>query len=130
MNQDVTLRIVPGQKLVLTITIESVQEATQDMAKKPSLDIILQKVSDVSEKDVESIISDSRKFEVLIPRYAFCHIAHEIFGYSAKKAGLIIKRDHSTVLKACAEFQNLRDQNIPDAVMLIKKLQPHFPSVL
>lgn len=130
MNQDITLTIVPGQKLVLTITIEAVPRAYEDVSHKPTLENILLKVSDVAEKDIEYIISDSRKFEVLIPRYAFCHIAHKVYGYSAPTVSKFIRRDHSTVLNACNEFKNLREQNIPDAVMLIKKLQQHFPVVL
>ena len=130
MNQDVTLTIVPDQKLVLTITIEAVPRAYEDVSHKPTLENILLKVSDIAEKDIQSIISDSRKFEVLIPRYAYCHIAHKIYGYSASVVGRMINRDHTTVLNACNEFKNLREQNIPDAVMLIKKLQQHFAVVL
>ena len=130
MNQDVTLTIVPGQKLVLTITIEAVPRAYEDVSQKPTLENILLKVSDVAEKDIQSIISESKKFEVLIPRYAFCHIAHKVYGYSLKATASMINRDHTTVMNACNEFKNLREQNIPDAVMLIKKLQQHFPVVL
>jgi len=130
MQQDIHLKITPGQKLVLTITIESVTVENYETGSKPSLESILKKVSEVSNLDVQSIILKSKKMEFLLPRYAFCHIAHKVYGYSLKSVGKTINRHYTSVINACTELQNLRNQNISDAVILIKKLQTHYPVVL
>jgi chromosomal replication initiation ATPase DnaA len=131
MVQELKFNIAPGQEVVISISIVDTSEIpTNKILHKPTLDELLLKVSDVSKVPISDIISVSKRFEFLIPRYAFCHIAHKVYGYSQASVGRLINRDHSTIVNACEQLENIRQQNIPDAVMLMNNLQKHFPSIL
>lgn len=130
MNQEVIVNLTTGQKFVISISIEAIAKEYENLGDKPKLEDILEKVSSMSEISVDDIGSKSRQFKFLIPRYAYCHIAHKVYGYSLKMVGDLINRDHTTVINACEEFKNMREQNIPDVLILMKALQTKFPVVI
>lgn len=130
MNQEVVVSLTTGQKFVISISIEAIAKEYENLGDKPKLDDILEKVSSMSQISIEDIAGKSRQFKFLLPRYAFCHIGHKVYGYSQKQVGRMVNRDHTTVINACEEFKNMREQNIPDVLILMKALQTKFPVVI
>ena len=129
-EETIALQIAPGQviRVSFAITIEAL--SFDKNKQRPSLQDIATVVSEESGLGFEQIASKSRKFTTLVIRYAFCHVAHDVYGYSLKQVGEHINRDHTTVINSCAEFKSLRDQNRGEVLVIISKLQKRFGAVL
>jgi chromosomal replication initiator protein len=74
-------------------------------ASKPTLDRIIQKVTDYFRVPVTQLLSDRRDRRILLPRQISMYLSRQLTGLSfAEIGGRFGGRDHSTVLHACRKI--------------------------
>lgn len=118
------IEVVPGKSIVIEIkVIDNKQPHELDSENKWSLRKIYDKVWMVSGIEPKH---RSREQKHLIPRYAFCYIAHKVFGYSQTQVGRFIQMDRTTVFAAANQYRNMLQTDFAPMVALVKELKPHF----
>lgn len=102
--------VYPGLKLFPTDKVGIIQ-LTKHIRYNISNEEILNIISEECRIDVEGILSRSRRRDLVYGRHMFCSILKRYFGYSLKKIGDIVDRDHTTVINSIEVF---RDRYIQD----------------
>jgi chromosomal replication initiator protein len=102
--------LYPGLNLLPTDKI-GIKQLTKHIRYNISSEEILSIISEECQIDVEGILSRSRKKELVFGRHMFCSVLKRYFGYSLKKIGSIVERDHTTIINSIDVF---RDRYIQD----------------
>lgn len=102
--------VYPGLKLFPTDKV-GIQQLTKHIRYNISNEEILNIISEECRIDVEGILGRSRRRDLVYGRHMFCSILKRYFGYSLKKIGDIVDRDHTTVINSIDVF---RDRYIQD----------------
>ena len=71
----------------------------ENIVKTPSLNSILDAVSERFAVSQDQIKGDCRVHELVVVRFAFFYAANKLFGYSTPRVGKFLNdRDHTTVI--------------------------------
>lgn len=109
--------VYPGLKLFPTDKVGILQLA-KHLRYNVSNEQILGIISKECQIDVEDILGRSRRRDLVYGRHMFCSILRRYFGYSLKKIGDIVDRDHTTVINSIGVFRNryIRDLDYREIV--------------
>ena len=102
---------------------------TKPINHKPTLRSILETVSQEADVPVSSLKSASRQWVHVLPRYAYCYIAYEVYGYTLVQVGSYINRHHTTIMNACTQWELIEAQKLASAMPLIQLIQQKFPEM-
>ncbi|MBD3197996.1 MAG: DUF4406 domain-containing protein [Candidatus Lokiarchaeota archaeon] len=83
-----------------------------------SSDDILQHISEKLRIETKKIISVSRKRTYRDARFVFCYLAKKYTKLSLEKIGLYINRDHSSVIHALKQCDNIYDVELQQKIKL------------
>ena len=97
--------IYPGLKMAHGLHRE-IKEQSKSLQFSLSKDEVLKIISEERFVTVEDILSRSRKTEYVIARHMYCSILKKYYGYTLKKIGSIINRDHTSVIHSIQQFNN------------------------
>ena len=92
--------------------------------KKPSLNSILDAVSERFAISQEQIKGECRVHELVVARFAFFYVANKIFGYSTPRVGNFLSgRDHTTIINGVkrARARLSRDKTYKENMEIIEK---------
>jgi delta 1-pyrroline-5-carboxylate dehydrogenase len=92
--------------------------------KKPSLNSILDAVSERFAISQEQIKGECRVHELVVARFAFFYIANKLFGYSTPRIGAFLNdRDHTTVMNGVkkAKLRLTRDKTYKENMAIVEK---------
>ena len=70
-----------------------------------SKEMVMRIISEECNVTEEDILSRCRNKEVVFARHLYCSILKRFFGYTLKKIGGILKRDHTTVISSIGAFR-------------------------
>jgi len=109
--------VYPGLKLLPTYKV-GITQLAKSSRYNISDEMILSIISEVCEVSQEGILSRSREKELVFARHMFCSILKRYFGYTLKKIGSIVDRDHTTVISSIGAFRNryIRDLGYREVV--------------
>lgn len=103
--------VYPGLKLFPTDKV-GIQQLTKHIRYNISNEEILNIISEECRIDVEGILGRSRRRDLVYGRHMFCSILKQYFGYSLKKIGSIVDRDHTTVINSIDVFRDIYVQDL------------------
>ena len=92
--------------------------------KAPSLNSILDAVSERFAVSQDQIMGDCRVHELVVVRFAFFYAANKLFGYSTPRVGKFLNgRDHTTVINGVkrAKARLCRDKTYKENMEIIEK---------
>lgn len=95
--------------LNLDIAQEALKDLLPDLEKKEiSPDLIKETVAEYYSISPESLLSERRDREVVLPRQVAMYLCHTMLGYPYKKiANVFEKNDHTTAINACRKVEDL-----------------------
>lgn len=92
--------------------------------KAPSLNSILDAVSERFAISQDQIMGDCRVHELVVARFAFFYTANKLFGYSTPRVGKFLNnRDHTTIINGVkkAKLRLTRDKNYRENIEIVEK---------
>ena len=96
--------------ITLELAQSTIEKLTKHTKRELSIDYILQVVSDYYRIDENSILSSTRKREIVQARQVAMYFAKQLTKTSLKGIGVQLgKKDHATVLYACTAVNNLME---------------------
>lgn len=102
------------------------QEPSQLTANK--IQEVIQITSKFYGLPAESLVSNSRRDEFIVPRHIAMSICREIYGFQFAEIGHCFNRDHTTVMNA-AQVMQYRLRNEQDVVVAYGKILAEVISV-
>jgi hypothetical protein len=96
----------------------------ENIVKTPSLNSILDAVSERFAVSQDQIKGDCRVHELVVVRFAFFYAANKLFGYSTPRVGKFLNdRDHTTVINGVkkAKARLSRDKTYKENMEIIEK---------
>lgn len=57
--------------------------------------------------DKQQIMEKTRRREIILARHFFYYVSVKLYNYSLQKAGFMLRQDHSTVLYATKQVENM-----------------------
>ena len=82
----------------------------ENIVKTPSLNSILDAVSERFAVSQDQIKGDCRVHELVVVRFAFFYAANKLFGYSTPRVGKFLNdRDHTTVINGVKKAKRARE---------------------
>jgi chromosomal replication initiator protein len=95
--------------LNLDIAQEALKDLLPDLEKKEiTPDLIKETVAEYYSISPESLLSERRDREVVLPRQVAMYLCHTMLGYPYKKiANVFEKNDHTTAINACRKVEDL-----------------------
>ncbi|HTY48512.1 MAG TPA: helix-turn-helix domain-containing protein, partial [Steroidobacteraceae bacterium] len=106
-----------GQPITLDFTKEALRDLLQLQARLVTIDNIQKTVAEYFRVRVADLLSKSRSRSIARPRQIAMALARELTTYSLPEIGDAFGgRDHTTVLHACRQIQELRasDQRVSE----------------
>jgi chromosomal replication initiation ATPase DnaA len=85
-----------------------------------TLQSLLEQVAAAGDFTAEQIIRKDRAADLTLVRQLFCWIAHRE-GYSTKRIGKLINRDHTTILYSAQRIDDFLSINDKETLRLLKK---------
>jgi chromosomal replication initiator protein len=72
-----------------------------------TLEKILEVVMLFFNLDKQQIMQKTRRREIILARHFFYYVSVKLYNYSLQKAGFMLRQDHSTVLYATKQVENM-----------------------
>jgi chromosomal replication initiator protein len=111
--------------LTLELTIEALRELLPDVKKKEiTPQIIKSTVSEYYSVSVESLLSERRDREIVLPRQVAMYLCHNMLGIPYKRVSALFERnDHTTAINACKRVEALilKDNSFESVLEDIKR---------
>ena len=111
--------------LTLDLTIEALRDLLPDVKKKEvTPQIIKSTVSEYYSIPVESLLSERRDREIVLPRQVAMYLCHNMLGIPYKRVSTLFDRnDHTTAINACKRVEALikKDNSFESVVEDIKR---------
>ncbi len=111
--------------LTLELTIEALRDLLPDVKKKEvTPQIIKSTVSEYYSIPVESLLSERRDREIVLPRQVAMYLCHNMLGIPYKRVSTLFDRnDHTTAINACRKVEALikKDNSFESVIEDIKR---------
>ena len=111
--------------LTLDLTIEALRDLLPDVKKKEvTPQIIKSTVSEYYSIPVESLLSERRDREIVLPRQVAMYLCHYMLGIPYKRVSTLFDRnDHTTAINACRKVEALikKDNSFESVIEDIKR---------
>jgi len=111
--------------LTLELTIEALRDLLPDMEKKElTPQIIKSTVSEYYSVSIESLLSERRDREIVLPRQVAMYLCHSMLSIPYKRVSTLFDRnDHTTAINACKRVEKMisNDNSFEAVIEDIKK---------
>lgn len=113
--------ILPGENVSITISLSITRTDPEHLSDKPSLQDIKTLVSEALNVKLDT---KCRKTTYTFPRYIYMKLAKQ-YKYTYSEIGQSLNgMDHTTIIHGISEYENLKQQEHPDIMRLIKAITP------
>ena len=111
--------------LTLELTVEALRDLLPDVKKKDvTPQIIKSTVSEYYSISLESLLSERRDREIVMPRQVAMYLCHNMLGIPYKRVSTLFDRnDHTTAINACKRVEEMlsQDSSFASVIEDIKK---------
>jgi len=111
--------------LTLELTIEALRDLLPDIKKKDiTPQVIKSTVSEYYSISIESLLSERRDREIVMPRQVAMYLCHNMLGLPYKRVSTLFERnDHTTAINACRRVEEMieNDDSFASVIEDIKK---------
>ena len=111
--------------LTLDLTVEALRDLLPDVKKKDvTPQIIKSTVSEYYSISIESLLSERRDREIVMPRQVAMYLCHNMLGIPYKRVSTLFDRnDHTTAINACKRVEEMisQDSSFASVIEDIKK---------
>ena len=111
--------------LTLELTVEALRDLLPDVKKKDvTPQIIKNTVSEYYSISLESLLSERRDREIVMPRQVAMYLCHNMLGIPYKRVSTLFDRnDHTTAINACKRVEEMisQDSSFASVIEDIKK---------
>lgn len=111
--------------LTLDLTVEALRDLLPDVKKKDvTPQIIKNTVSEYYSISLESLLSERRDREIVMPRQVAMYLCHNMLGIPYKRVSTLFERnDHTTAINACKRVEEMisQDSSFASVIEDIKK---------
>lgn len=113
------------RSLTLELTVEALRDLLPDVKKKDiTPQIIKSTVSEYYAIPLESLLSERRDREIVMPRQVAMYLCHSMLGIPYKRVSTLFDRnDHTTAINACKRVEEMlsQDSSFASVIEDIKK---------
>ena len=113
LTRVVAYSMLRRRPLTLELCVEALKDLLPDVKKKDiTPQIIKETVADFYSISVDSLLSERRDREIVLPRQVAMYLCHNMLGLPYKRISLLFNRnDHTTAINACRRIDDMMQED-------------------